>query len=441
VSGDPADTLYRLGRTLSEAGQPDKAEAALAQAVALAPDRADIRCRLGEEYYANQRLDQALVQFALAEHLDPASPAIQANLGLLHQARGDLAGAVRRYRRALAVAGEVPALHVNLGAALLAGFDFQAGFREAEWRLRAPRLAALRLPAPRWSGEPLAGKHLLVYCELGFGDMIQFARFLPAVVARAGAVTLAAPPELAPLFAVMPGVTVMEARDKPPPADFCVSLVSLPAVLGSGLAEIVASVPYLPPPPGRRREPPVGTGLRVGVVWAPRPALRGDFKIRRVLDRRGCPFKDFAVLLRVPGITFVGLQLGADAALPAHWGLAVQDLSGALRDFADTAAVIASLDLVVGIDTAVLHLAGALGKPAWALLPPGQADYRWGVGAESSPWYPGMRLFRANAAGWPALVATVAAELEAVANGRGRLYPPPAWGWSPPRDAGRKEEE
>jgi len=296
---------------------------------------------------------------------------------------------------------------------------------------------------PVWRGEPLDGRRVLVLSEQGYGDVIQFARFLPRLAERGGEVLVEAPTALRALIARIPGVAACPPFGHVPAGIDCVvPLASLPFALGCGdTSELAGPVPYLMPPPDRHVALDDGGDdrrFKVGVSWAPKPTPGPGYALRS-LTRRAMPVDLLARLTGLPGIRFYGLQKGGAgdaAAVGVSAAPGLIDLAPRLGDFADTAAVLARLDLVITVDTAVAHLAGAMGRPVWLLLSPGQADYRWGVGAESSPWYPQMRLFRANAAGWPALVATVVAELEAVARGRGRLYPPPAWGWSPPREVG-----
>lgn len=402
----------RLARLLSDSGRHDEAIAILSAAVAKLPLRAEYHRLLAAEYAGELRLSEALLHLRLAEASAPDVAEIQTGLGVLHQALGDPDAAIGHHERAVALGGDDPAPHFNLATALLTRGDFARGFAEFEWRLRMlPRAC----PAPPgWRGERLDGRRLLVTAEQGFGDMIQFARFLPRLAAFGGEVVVESPPELERLFASLPGVSGCTAAGKPTGAfDVGVPLLSLPAVLGCTKDDLAAPVPYVRPPAGVRVELPEGDGLRVGLVWAGRPAT-GEVYVRRSLNRRSCRLASLAPLADVPGVTLYSLQTGEPAAQLAASGLPIHDIGSRLGDFADTAAAIAALDLVISVDTAAVHLAGAMGRPVWVMLAPGQADYRWGTSGETSPWYPTARLFRADSADWSGMVAAVAAALREV---------------------------
>lgn len=414
------DLAAKLGEFLSDADRSGEAEQVLAAAVGRAPRHATLHCLLAAEYAASLKTEEALEHLIQAHALKPRDSKILVNIGVLSQALGDLDAAIGYYREAIALSPESRLAGPNLATALLTRFDFKAGFAEFESRLQ---LAHIRVPetnAPRWQGEGLAGRHLLVTAEQGYGDMLQFARFLPPLAELEGVVTAECQPGLERLFSSLPGVDRVVTLGQPlPDADVTVPLLSLPFVRGCSLAELSGSVPYLSVSPTDAFDLPGDGKLKVGLVWAGRPA-GGEVYVRRSLNRRSCPLSALAPLMAVPSVQFYSLQVGEAAQQLATSGLPVIDLAGRIGDFADTAAAIAGMDLVISVDTAAAHLAGAMGAPLWLLLAPGQADYRWG-GANSTPWYPHARLFRADRTGWSAIVRVMADELRRMAKYRSRL--------------------
>ena len=324
------------------------------------------------------------------------------NLALEHHARGDLIEAERLYRAALALRPDEPRTHWNLGLLLLLKGDFAAGWPEYAWRWQLPQLRVQRLQCrqPEWRGQDLRGKRILVYAEQGAGDSIQFARYIP-LLAQAGAnIWLGCQQPLAPLLQSIQGVEKCWPQPGPVPAefDFHCSLPTLPAVMQT----IPHNVPYLSAHEARRaawkaRLPPGGFSL--GLCWAGSPAHRDD-------ARRSIAPAYFAPFSQIPGVRLFSLQKN-----PAAGGFPVADFSADLTDFAETAALIANLDLVITVDTAVAHLAGAMARPVWLLLPH-LPDWRWMLNRSDSPWYPTMRLFRQCTPGdWSTPIAAAAGAL------------------------------
>jgi tetratricopeptide (TPR) repeat protein len=306
-------------------------------------------------------------------------------------------------------------LHFNHALVLLEAGRYAEGFAEYEWRWRLPEFQARRTDfgRPAWDGGDPRGRTILVHTEQGLGTNVQFIRYAPLVAARGGKVVLLCPPGLAPLLQTVEGVAAVIPNGQPlPPFDLHAPMASLPRLLGTTFDTIPARVPYLAADPARvatwreRLAADGPTGFRVGLIWAgnqkPDPA-------------RTCPLSAFAPLARMTGVQFYSLQKG-DTAVEARRppeGLALLDLSDALHDFADTAAAIANMDLIISVDTSVAHVAGALGKPVWTLLPY-LADWRWGVDRADSPWYPTMRLLRQAKQGeWAGVLEGVAGDLRA----------------------------
>ncbi len=309
---------------------------------------------------------------------------------------------------------------------MLARGAFEDGWPLFEAR-RDPRspeaLPAPALPFPEWTGEPLDGKSLLVWFEQGFGDEIQTARYVPWLKDRGAArVSLVCKPQLAQLFATLPGVDAVipaSGHAQIDPHDYWVPPFSIPYRAGARLETIPAEIPYLAATLDRRvrwdRALPPGD-LRIGLAWRGSAALKND------ANRSLAGLSTLAPLWSVPGAVFVSLQKGsgeeeADKAPP---GQPIIPLGAGIADFADTAAIIDQLDLVISVDTAVAHLAGALGKPCWVLLPRIGTDWRWLRDRDDSPWYPTLRLFRqGEGETWDAVIVRVAEALALYAAGRG----------------------
>ncbi|MBU6485016.1 MAG: tetratricopeptide repeat protein [Betaproteobacteria bacterium] len=303
--------------------------------------------------------------------------------------------------------------HGHYAVALLTAGRLVEGWSQYEFRWTQDPLLSLRPPfrKPVWSGQDLHGRTILLRSEQGVGDVIQFIRYAPLLKAMGAKVVLQLRKGTDELARGFRGVdTIVEPNSAYPAFDFYIHPMSLPRVFGSDLDTIPGQVPYIDVEPGRveRLRPCIGSddALKVGLVWAGDPAHLRD-------RQRSISLAQLAPLASVPGLRFFSLQKGPAAAQinSANGGLALTDLGPELRDFADTAAAISLLDLVVCVDTSVAHLAGALGKPVWVLLPV-PADWRWMEGRQDSPWYPTMRLFRQGSAGdWPDVVGRVKASL------------------------------
>jgi len=388
-----------LGAALGEAGDWPAALALHRRASRLEPASAIVWCNLGAALAALDDDVGATRAWETALAVDPASPEALTNLAAARRDAGDLAGALALLDRAVALRPDFALARWNRGLARLRAGDFAGGFAdyEARWQVRTFTSPRPRHAAAEWAGERLSGI-LLVETEQGLGDTIQFARFLPLAAARAERLVVRASPTLVRLLAD-PRWSVIPRDATAPPFDAWVPIMSLARVLGISLATLPAAVPYLALPEPAVADAP---GLRrVGLVWAGNPRHSRD-------RRRSISLAELAVLFDLPGIAWHALQLGPAAAELARHAGRVTDHAGSLADMAETAGIVAGLDLVISVDTAVAHLAGALGRPVWTLLP-FAADWRWLDGRDDSPWYPTMRLFRQTRPGdWAGVVGRVA---------------------------------
>lgn len=356
---------------------------------------------LGKPQEARDSLERAIA-------IDPAAWQPYTNLALLTEQAGDLVGAAALFEQAFSRNPTEARARFNAALLYLKAGDFRKGWQAYEARFQVPEIRHLfsqREEALLWDGGDPAGKDILILPEQGYGDQIQFCRYLPLLAARGARVHYACHRELARLFASLSGeIELYPGGEGIPGHDLQCSLLSLPLLMGTDAPDkIPARVPYLAAPTEDacrwRERLACRQGLRVGLVWA---SNNRDDPFR---DRRLC-LADLEPLWPVAGCMFFSLQIGRgpDEALPA-W---VEDLAGELSDFADTAAAMSGLDLVISIDTAAAHLAGALGQPVWLLVRE-DAEWRWMTQRDDSPWYPSMKIFRRKSLqSWRALAEEVA---------------------------------
>ena len=454
IKPDFADAHSKLGNALQEQGRFADAEASYRRAIEIKPDFAVAYTNLGNTLREQDRLTEAEASHRRALEVKPDFAEAHGNLGVTLQEQGRLAEAEASYRRALAIRPDYPEAHNSMGVALndlgrldeaivsfdralavkpeqtefvwnralayLLKGDLRRGFKEYECRENLPEMKTWHFRQPVWDGSRIEGKTLLVHAEQGFGDAIQFARYLPFVTHASGAaIVLECQPELTSLFRSLKGVNRIVARGEPlPDFDFHIPLLSLPRIAGTTLETIPFAWPYLAAPPkaGFPVHKPEGTRLSVGIAWAGRPAHKRDRNRNRSMD-----FTHFLPLADFPGVTLYSIQKGerADDRLTVAGGDRVRDLREAIGDFGDSAGVLTQLDLVVTVDSAPAHLAGALGIPVWVLLP-FTKDWRWLLDREESPWYPTMRLFRQSEPGdWDGVFERVRIALGELLEGRG----------------------
>ena len=369
---DAAQTRYNLGLALETIGDHMAAVAMLREARNLAPENADFATGLGQSLLSTGAVEPALALFEavlrrIPDHLD-------ARLGIAR-------------------------------ARLLSG-DLGAAWDDYAWHRRRGLNPSPDLRSPAWDGGALEGRTLLVQAEQGMGDTIQFARYATQLAARGARVLLRCPKPLLGMMATIDGVAAVADQALPPPAhDLHVLMMDLPARFETTLATIPGRTPYLTPSPARKAGKP-GAVLRVGITWAGSPNHQRD-------RQRSCALADFAPVFAVPGLDIVSLQAAPGRAQlgESPFGPLVRDAAGRIRTFDDTAALLTELDLVITVDTALAHLAGALGRPVWTVLS-FAPDWRWLLGRSDTPWYPTMRLYRQAAPrDWSGVFGTIAADL------------------------------
>ena len=424
--------LSNLGVALYELKDYEEAARAQRKAIAAAPNFAEAHSNLGNAMHALRKFDEAIAAYRRAIELKPDYADAWANLGTTLHHSGSFDEGIAVLRRAIALAPHHANAHSGLGILLLMRGELGEGWDEYEWRLRSTERKGPRFPEMPWAGESLAGKHIYVQAEKGFGDTLQFARYIPPLAQRAARVTLRVHQQLVTLLREsLPGITVLGDRGDPAPYQSDAVLLSLPRQFKTRLESIPAEVPYLriSADTVQRWQKRLANmkGVKVGLVWAGNPEHVND-------TRRSLDLKALAPLFTVPGTSFVSLQHGPRTAdlkqliLPREQGRvgvgAIENLGAQFEDFTDTAGAVSALDLVITVDTSVAHLAGALGKPVWVLLP-WVTDWRWMLYREDNPWYPTMRLFRQKRdEAWTDIVPQIAKELAAVAQGdAARLMP------------------
>ena len=431
LAADPGNTgiMVELGRTAQRLGQIEEATGHFNAAIARDPACFAAWCNLGSLQLAADDHAQAIASFERAGGIDGASALPPLNLGNVHYQAGDLDAALVAYQRATLLAPNMPEAHFhlanglsdaqrhadaiisyeralrlrpryvearwNMAHSLLMLGDHERGWDafEARWQTGHLKHEARAFAQPQWRGEEIAGKTLLLWSEQGFGDSIQFCRYVPMAAARGARVILGTRPQLRQLLGSLTGVAEVVSLDDALPAfDRHCPLMSLPRAFGTTAASIPADVPYLKAAPHlassfAARVKPSGR-MRVGLVWSA-GMRRHDASLFLAGAGKSLPASLLGTL-KNPDVEFFKLQVDApDASSP----LSMTDWSRELATFADTAALMESLDLVISVDTAAAHLAGALGKPVWLLMSD-NACWRWGREVASCPWYPGMRIFR-----------------------------------------------
>ena len=441
-----ADAHYYLGAVARERYQPEAAEAAFRRAVALDPRHAPALSMLGVVLQDAKRLDEAERMFRRSIDADPAYVDARVNLGVvllrqrreaealalaeqtlmlapnsadavnargtLYEGHAEFDQALALYERALALDPQHPDAHFNRGRLLLHLDRWAEGWEGYEWRLRNKRQKRAFFRSVMWDGSPIEGKTIVLHAEQGLGDTIQFCRYAPLMAERGAAVTLAVQPPLRRLLSELPGVpSCHDVGGALPPFDFLMPLASLPRLFDTTRSTIPSPQGYLRAPQEavlrwRAKLAAPRPALRIGLAWGGNPEQSND-------RNRSATLEALLPLLGVPGTQFYNLQVGPRAAELAQHRLGDRliDLAPDLTDFAETAAAMTALDLVITVDTSVAHLAGALGRPGWVALTT-LPDWRWHRSGADNPWYASLRLFRQpNRGDWASVVAEIGVAL------------------------------
>jgi tetratricopeptide (TPR) repeat protein len=416
LAPDDHNVLHNRGAALICLLRYDEALPLFERLIADDPDRADNWSCHGVALASLMRIDDALKSFEKGLFLDPGSLRALNGKGMALVALGRIEEGIAAYKRAAELHPNNPMTLGNLAFAQLIGGNLKDGFAHYEWRRKDGPIGKNQrsYKQPEWSGEDLAGKTLLLHPEQGLGDVVQFARFVPLLAVQGAHVVVEAPPPLATLLTTLEGnPTIIRSGETLPPFDLHAPLMSLAHKLATTLETIPAIIPYLRADEAKRanwREKLAPLkGKRVGICWSGHRIHRND-------HARSIPLATFAEALDVEGVSWVSLQREVRESDEPHLRARpdIADWMHDVADFADTAALIAELDLVVTVDTSVAHVAGAIGKPVWILIT-SAPDWRWLRDRSDSPWYPTVRLFRQPTLGdWPSVIANVRQALRAL---------------------------
>lgn len=418
------EALFNLANTLKEFDRLDEAMATYDKVLKIEPDFSEAIANRAFLLVGQNRLEEALAAYDHALQLTPDSTEALYN-------RAATLEELQRYDEAIEAYGRVPQNDPNFQSArwntALANLklgNLETGWRQYEqrWQTEQMRKTQRYFSQPLWLGqESLLGKTILVHSEQGFGDTLQFVRYVPLLAERGARVILQVQPALKPLLAKVKGVAVLLATGEQPPAfDLHCPLMSLPLALETFALSDIPNQTYLAADPAKSESWRVRLGdkhkPRVGLVWSGSNPRANSPASKRLDAVRSVPFGALSPLLQNDAVDYYALQVGEEALMQLRMhgdGKRVADYSRELRDFSDTAALIDNLDLVISVDTAVAHLASALGKPVW-LLNRYNPDWRWLLERNDSPWYPSMRIFRQSKAGdWSDVIRQVQAELQA----------------------------
>ncbi len=434
LASSPNDVvaLTNLAAALNAAGQSVPAEAACRAALGQQQGQWAALANLGVSLHRQQRLGEAVAAYAASLRANPMNADACTNLAVALAEQWRIAESLQLHNAALALAPEDPEIRSNRAIALLTAGELAEGFAENEWRWRCAGMRPHGVPGRLWRGEDPQGQRILLHEEGGFGDTLQFIRYAPLLAARGAAVTaVVRAPLLRLLRQSLPGVTILPPQPDLPAYDLHCPMVSLPLGFGTTLETVPGQTPYLSADAEAARQwrdrldAALGRqALRVGLVWAGAP--RPDMPVAHAMDgRRSLDGARLAPLADVPGVRFISLQQPTATKAPA--ALPLFDAMAEMTDFADTASLAVGLDLVIAVDTAVAHLAAALGRPVW-LLSRHDACWRWIAHRRDSPWYPGLTVYRQPAPGdWDSVLSAVTADLTAWA----RASRPPKRGTGP----------
>ena len=414
LSPRDAQAHNNLGTALQARGELELAVTSFRRALEVQPNYSEVYSNLGNALQEQGQLDQAMASYQRALQLRPQNAEAYNNLGNVYRTQGKPNDALACYQRAVALAPGFALARHNRGMAWLLLGDFAQGWPEYEWRWKARPQDLAEYPQPAWQGESLEGRTILLWTEQGIGDTFQFVRFAQPVKERGGRVVLRCGEKLAPILNNCPGIDIVDTKSHEP-FDLHAPLMSLPNLLKIDLAANPRAEPYLSADTGLvhrwRRELGESASFRIGIAWQGNPLQGAD-------RDRSIPLAEFAPLASLPNVELISLQRGFGteqlATVSDQFKVCTfdEDFDTKSGAFMDSAAVIASLDLLVMSDSALCHLAGALGAPVWVALPYAP-DWRWLLERRDTPWYPTMRLFRQPSRGdWASVFGQIAAELQ-----------------------------
>jgi len=405
------------GAVLRKLGRLEESADCCLRETAISPADADAHYNLGLARQSLNRPRAALASYQQAVQLRPGYIDALMGMGMTLRQTDDDSAALEIFERVIALEPANARAHWESATILLSQGKFERGWKEYEWRwqLKDRKPPSGEFKQPLWDGKDLAGRRILLHGEQGFGDTIQFSRYAALVAERRGYVILGCPEALRPIMETVPGVAeVVTSRESQPPFDVHAPLMSLPAIFGTTVETVPRRIPYLRAPAPAASSTTWIThdlpGLKVGLVWAAESASPNT-------QLRSVALDCLTPLSALPGVHWHGLQVGraADELAASAFAGRIADWGRRFADFGDTARAIGELDLVISVDTCVAHLAGALGKPVWTLLP-FDVDWRWMLRRTDSPWYPTMRLFRQGTRGdWPGVISQVGVALREVA--------------------------
>jgi len=413
-----AQSFYNLGVIFQQKEFLDQAITYYEIAIGLNKDFIEAHHNLGIAYKDKGLFDEAIICFQGVLRLKPNHAGAYYNLGNTLVAKGQFHEALQSYQKAIEINPEFADAHWSIGLIKLRLGDFEEGWKCYEWRWKLKDvMGEYKFSQPLWDGSDISGKTILLHTEQGFGDTIQFIRYVPLVAQRGATVLIECQKELVPLLRGVNSVKeIFEHDAQLPDFDLHFPLLSLPKVFNTLLSTIPNQVPYIHPNPDLVKQwqhefSDDTSWVKIGLVWA------GDPK-PKFGHSRSCHLDNFSSLSQIDNLLFYSLQKGEAAHQVKNppEGIKLIDYTDQLHDFADTAAFIQNLDIVISVDTAVAHLAGAIGKPVWVLLP-FVPDWRWLINREDSPWYPTMRLFRQPSSGdWESVISVIVRELNIFGN-------------------------
>jgi Flp pilus assembly protein TadD len=403
LAPDDPNIAMQFGQILLRQKKSSEAETHLRRCLKIDPGYAGSWNSLGNILEEKGDFYEAEKCYRKCINLEPQYAETFFNLGNSLRYQNKVAESIEALRKAIDLNPDFAVAHVHLAFSLFAIGDIQAAWPEYEWRWKVPNFPTpvRSMDQPLWDGTPLNGKRVLVHSEQGFGDTLQFARFVTSIAGMGGTVLFETPRELTKLVETLPSISQSFARGEPlPEFDYHIPLLSIPYVISTTWGSFPTDTPYLRPDlvkskdwAGRLAFP---KPIKIGITWQ-------SSKVQLSSSFKSCPLSAFAPLFELKDIQWVSLQKEvptSDVPLPEE----LHEISDGLNDFSDTAAAIDQLDLVISVDTAVAHLAGALGKPVWLLLSTA-GDWRWMVDRKDSPWYPSMHIFRQTEFGdWGSLL-------------------------------------